>query len=65
MTCRICGCNDFNACMTPDGPCCWVEPGLCSACQERALEFTLPGEPLPVGYVETESGLVVPGLFGG
>ena len=32
-SCRICGCNDFNACIEPDGfPCCWVEETLCSSC---------------------------------
>jgi len=32
QTCRICGCTDEIACETPDGPCHWVEPDLCSAC---------------------------------
>lgn len=31
-TCRVCGCTDSRACVTADGPCYWVEPGLCSAC---------------------------------
>lgn len=30
--CRHCGCTDDRACMTEEGPCAWVEPGLCSAC---------------------------------
>lgn len=30
--CRICGCTRFNACVTPEGPCHWVETDLCSAC---------------------------------
>lgn len=30
--CRICGCMEFSACMTEDGPCYWVEPDLCSGC---------------------------------
>lgn len=29
--CRVCGCTLENACMTPTGPCYWVEPDLCSA----------------------------------
>ena len=30
--CKICGCTDEEACMTDEGPCSWVIPGLCSAC---------------------------------
>lgn len=30
--CRVCGCTDSTPCQTPDGPCHWVEPDLCSAC---------------------------------
>lgn len=30
--CRVCGCMEFSACMTEDGPCYWAEPDLCSAC---------------------------------
>lgn len=29
--CRVCGCTDDEAC---EGGCHWVEPGLCSACQD-------------------------------
>lgn len=29
--CRICGCTDMQAC---PGGCSWVEPDLCSACEE-------------------------------
>ncbi len=29
--CRVCGCTETNACMTPTGPCHWIEPGLCSS----------------------------------
>lgn len=38
--CRVCGCSEFNACMTDNGPCHWVEKDLCSACQ-----FTFAGGP--------------------
>lgn len=33
--CKICGCTDEQACITPDGPCCWVDEDhtLCSACK--------------------------------
>ena len=31
-SCRECGCVDWNACMTMEGPCCWIEPDLCSGC---------------------------------
>jgi hypothetical protein len=30
-SCRVCGCTDKNAC---PGGCYWVEPDLCSRCQE-------------------------------
>jgi hypothetical protein len=30
--CRVCGCTDEKACMTPAGPCHWVDVDLCSAC---------------------------------
>lgn len=33
MKCRVCGCTDERACIDEDGnSCCWVRPGLCSAC---------------------------------
>ena len=32
QVCRICGCSQFRACKTKDGPCFWVSPDLCSAC---------------------------------
>ena len=32
--CRSCGCDDSKACV---GGCSWVEPDLCSACQQRNL----------------------------
>jgi hypothetical protein len=31
--CRVCGCTNDNACMTDKGPCSWVAPDLCSACE--------------------------------
>ncbi len=42
VVCRICDCDDNNACVTADGPCCWVlidiayPSGICSACAEQA-----------------------------
>lgn len=33
--CRVCGCTDENACMTPHGPCWWSDNDLCSACAEK------------------------------
>jgi len=30
--CKVCGCTDDNACVTPEGSCHWVMKGLCSAC---------------------------------
>lgn len=31
-TCRVCGCNEDNAC---EGGCSWVEEDLCSSCAEK------------------------------
>lgn len=34
--CRECGCRDWNACVdVREGPCWWVEEGLCSVCAAR------------------------------
>ena len=33
--CRVCGCTDDKACMTDAGPCHWIEPDLCSACEGK------------------------------
>jgi len=30
--CRVCGCTDYDPCITDEGPCSWVEKDLCSAC---------------------------------
>lgn len=30
--CRVCGCSQFNACVTGGAPCRWVLRDLCSAC---------------------------------
>jgi len=51
--CRICGCTETTPCSTPQGPCAWVEPDLCSGCYQFV-------EDLPAGYLETRGGLVVP-----
>jgi hypothetical protein len=71
MTCRICGCTDFEACRTEEGPCYWVSENLCSECAEtseqlhEALDVGLePDQIPPVGYVERLSGLVVPEKYG-
>jgi hypothetical protein len=32
MKCKICGCSDNKAC---EGGCSWVEPNLCSNCEEK------------------------------
>jgi hypothetical protein len=36
-TCRVCGCTDWTACTGPnDYACWWVQPDLCSSCQDDA-----------------------------
>jgi hypothetical protein len=30
LSCIICGCTEDRACITENGPCHWVSPGLCS-----------------------------------
>jgi hypothetical protein len=37
-TCRICGCDDDHACMTPSGPCYWAAIDLCSAFRDQLQE---------------------------
>jgi len=32
LSCRVCGCNDYNACVVEGVPCHWVEAELCSVC---------------------------------
>jgi hypothetical protein len=31
-SCRICGCTQWDPCLTDEGPCFRVETGLCSRC---------------------------------
>lgn len=34
-SCRVCGCTDWTACTGPnDYACWWIEPDLCSSCQD-------------------------------
>lgn len=49
--CRVCGCTNAVACVTPDGPCRWVAEDLCNACAE-----TNPHD--PKGLVLTSADLV-------
>jgi hypothetical protein len=46
--CRVCGCTENNACVTPSGPCFWVEQDLCSNtdCLKAAHGFTLNADTL-------------------
>lgn len=39
--CHKCGCTDLAACVDRDGPCCWVDDNLCSACQALAEKATV------------------------
>ncbi|HWQ34866.1 MAG TPA: hypothetical protein VNQ79_18630 [Blastocatellia bacterium] len=34
QACRYCGCTERTACVTDDGPCCWIDAAqtICSAC---------------------------------
>lgn len=36
--CRVCGCTQYNACVSEYGACWWVEDDLCSACVEEGSE---------------------------
>lgn len=48
--CRICGCtdDDCTGCIAKTGqPCHWVEPDLCSACQDRPMILTPEGGAKP------------------
>jgi hypothetical protein len=54
QTCEVCGCTDSRACMTDQGPCFWVAPGLCSACAGKMLA----GEAMPLGPLIENPGSV-------
>jgi len=46
MICEVCGCSEARSCLEeqPDGsegPCFWVAPGLCSACEPEAREAAI------------------------
>src|SRR4030042_4318690 len=32
MQCKVCGCTEDKPCVTPEGPCHWAMPGICSEC---------------------------------
>ena len=49
--CSSCGCSDYDACMTSDGPCWWVAVDLCSACARKQDDFwVVIGSRVMVGY---------------
>jgi hypothetical protein len=56
--CRVCGCTDKKPCLDEYGPCSWVTPNLCSACDrfgEAAAQAFLrgfDGDPLVEVYTE-------------
>jgi hypothetical protein len=37
LACRGCGCTEEQACVTPEGPCYWVDADLCSGCAPHTL----------------------------
>lgn len=52
-TCIGCGCNDFHACQTEEGPCSWLEVdytmgrGVCSNCEEYLERWNKGDRSLP------------------
>ena len=51
-TCRGCGCTDAQACVVDGIPCHWVDPTLCSACEDkRAADLAV----MEAGIVVTEA----------
>lgn len=50
--CRVCGCSELDACMTPAGPCAWVSEDLCSGCAPAQV-----GHAIPAG--RSDSGLIL------
>jgi ParB/RepB/Spo0J family partition protein len=50
--CKHCGCTEHNACMTIDGPCYWIKPGVCSnpdcVAKEKAASKPKKYTPPPV-----------------
>ena len=57
MVCHACGCTDDRACLTPSGPCHWVEPGVCSGC---ACEW--PGPNITAAMVRADNERFVASL---
>ena len=68
-TCRVCGCWEYGACWDDErGVCWWVEPDLCSHCEEKTMpeprvrlwvaEFTGP-------HIEGTAYLALPKKQGG
>lgn len=37
--CRHCGCTQERACITPDGPCWWTAPDVCSSPPCQVAEY--------------------------
>lgn len=61
QSCRACGCTEETACETPDGPCSWAEPDLCSRCAPRVSNLELTpraANALRIARVETIGALV-------
>lgn len=62
--CRECGCTDDAPCLTSEGPCCWVEHDLCSACADAGVEAEGEGDLLERdddGFaLDPKSGLWLP-----
>lgn len=57
--CRVCGCGEYDACMTEDhGACWWVERDLCSAC---AFEAVIPAAPRAAPFVAPARWAPLPG----
>lgn len=57
VKCRVCGCDDDHACISPNGvPCHWVEKDLCSECGRLLRKFPKVSEKDMKGLIRELSG---------
>ncbi len=57
MTCNVCGCSEYDACINGDGETCsWIAPSLCNFCgSQEDLTLADPDQPLVEIFSEGEA----------
>ena len=45
MKCRVCGCTDFEPCVSAGGEtCAWIEDNLCDFCEGKEVRLYTEGD---------------------